>query len=156
MNRVLTALVLLVTTWGFKANAGGGEAGCESGVHFFQDYIGQLADIDSNTAKYFNLRYLSQEMKKRGMPNEEVATRLLKYTSSIDQLLEGIALMAVNVSCADKSSRLIFQVDDEDSIGKGDYMIVRLVEGKIINVSFEKSGVLLDDTEIQRLAYKDL
>lgn len=156
MIKLMAVLALLLTTWMSNLNAGGGDVDCESNVYFFQDYIGQIAEIGANTAKYFNLGYLSQEMKKQGIPNEEITIRLLKYTSSIDQLLGGIELMGVNVSCASQSSRLVFKVDDKGSVGKGDYIIVRLVEGRLINVSFEELGVLLGSVKIQDLAYKKL
>lgn len=156
MIKLIAVLAFFLITLGLNVNAGGGDTDCESNVYFFQDYIGQLTEVEANTAKYFNLRYLSQEMKKHGTPNEEITTRLLKYTSSIDQLLEGISLIAVNLSCAGQSSRLVFKIDDKDSAGKGDYIIVRLIEGRVINVSFEESGVLLDNMKIQDLAYKKL
>ncbi|WP_086933598.1 hypothetical protein [Agarilytica rhodophyticola] len=64
MIKLIVVLACFLTTWGLNANAEGGDADCESNVNFFQDYIGRITELDANTAQYFNLRYLSHEMKK--------------------------------------------------------------------------------------------
>ena len=154
MNNVKVVVVLLLVACLHIAKAGGKESHCETDVILFKKYISQITAVDSNTAKYFNLRYLSQEMKMHGIPNDDLAISLVKYTSSLEQLLVGVVLVSVNVTCTDKASRLVFKINDESSIGKEEYIIVRLVEGKITNVSFEELGVLLDNSEIQSLVYK--
>ncbi len=153
MNNIKVFVIFLLIQWLQLAKAEGCEQHCETGVIWFKEYISQIAEVNSNTAKYFNLRYLSQEMTMHGIANEELAIRLLKYTSTIDRILSGVVLVSVNVACTDKASRLIFKINDESSIGKGEYIIVRLIEGKITNVSFEELGVVIDDLEIQNLAY---
>lgn len=145
---LLVVCLQMVQTWASDQH--------DTCVAWFEEYMSQVSEVDSNTAKYFNLRYLSQEMKINGIPNSELATRLVKYISNIDKALSGATLISVNSTCTDNFSRLIFEIYDKFSVGKGKYIIVRLVEGKIINVSVEESGILVDNVEVESLVYKPI
>ncbi len=152
--RVICIIALLLGSG--LSYAGGKELCYEASVELFENYHKQLQQPNSNTAQFFNLSYLAGEMKNISISQSEIGERLIKYISSIDELQSAVTLISANVSCLDRSVRMIFRVIDSGLINRGEFILVRLVDGKITNVSFESSGKLMDGQAIQDLGYKVL
>jgi hypothetical protein len=125
-------------------------------VGLFKDYHIQLKQPDSNTARFFNLSYLATEMKKVGVSKSEFGERLINYISNIDGSQSTVSLVSANAYCFERSARVIFRISDKNSVVRGEFIIVRLVERKIVNVSFQTSDSMIDGMSINDIDFKKL
>lgn len=122
----------------------------------FDSYRQQLSKPDSNTAQFFNLKYLTEGMEKVDIPKSEFRERLINYISKIDELQSKIYLIEGNASCMGRYARIIFRIIDSDSLHRGSFILIRFIDKKITNVSFETSEKLIDGRKIQDLDYTSL
>ncbi len=152
--RYLVALIVGILI--ANVSYAGGNYSChEASVDVFRGYHDELKESDSNTARFFNLKYLANEMEQVGIESSEFGERLMSYISSVDKLQAALTIESANVDCMDRSTRIIFRIRSNKN-DMAEFLIVRLVDNKITNVSFEMGGAIIDGHPIRELIYKQV
>jgi len=124
-------------------------------VKWYLAYKSELNSPDGNTAKYFNLKYLVQEMENIGVPKKEITNRLLSYLSNIDERQSQLTIISANAICEKNIARVVFSISDAAIINNSnsEYLVVRFLDGKIINISFQRELDRIEDGIIKNLDF---
>ncbi|WP_419811476.1 hypothetical protein [Bacterioplanoides sp.] len=96
-------------------------------------FLEEARDPNGNTAQYFNLKYLSEEMKSNGIPNDEISTRLIKYIGEYSYRHSKVSVISSHIKCEKEISRGVFKINS--SSGRG-YVSASYIGGKLVGLSF--------------------
>ena len=119
----------------------------------FSDYLAELRKdpANSNTAQFYNLKYLSNQMIQNNIAENEVPERLINYIANLDSRYSTLNMYGYNVVCSSNHARGVFQLRDINDSSQWQYVIVRFYETKIINISLEDPQSLFEGKKIQDL-----
>lgn len=148
---VLTCIVGSMTA--VSVHASDNKSCYEDSVKRFLEYQSELKTPNGNTAKYFNLKFLASEMEKSGVRREELRKKLIDYLSYLNELQSQVVVVSANVMCSQRNSRIVFSIREITSMLKDDFLIVRFLDGKIINISFHGASDKIEDGVIKDLDF---
>lgn len=127
-------------------------ATCDKGnSQVYPNYVSALkAQVD--TIALFNLKFLANELKSNGINKTDISKNISAYTFTIDELHKNIEIVGIYKPYDDNCAFYIYKVDGVTK-GYGNYVFVRLIDNKLVNISFETSDTLFDGNQISQLPF---
>lgn len=125
---------------------------CEQGDHHV--YVSYIAELQagSETIHRFNLPFLANELKANNLNEGELSKRLSRYTFALDRLNSNVLIDGFYIPKNSDCNFFVYKVSDPE-LGYGNYVFVRLVAHKIVNISFEEGHTEVDGKALSQLLY---
>lgn len=141
-------ICILIFSFSFAVSA----QKCEDeNASVYASYISELqAGID--TIHRFNLPFLAKELAANKIDEDELSKRLSRYTLTLDKLNSNISINGFYNPNRENCDFFVYKVSGS-KLGYGNFVFVRLVDKKIVNISFEEGSTELDGRELSQLLY---